>query len=280
MSKSHNKKRNVGLLYEFLMRKISDSIIKNDESQAKIGFDIIRKYFSEGSEINKEFKLINSLLKTTVSSENIAANILQECKKFVRKINTNTIESEKSNLINEINRKFGISVYDQEIKNYKDYATIQVLFNNWREKTPDFEMMARYEDTVLKKLLESKNSETENLNDENIKTPNRLLLKLMTNKINEKYSFLNSDQKLFLREYVFEKNSKQKEKIYFEKANKIKNDVLNDLNSYLKEEKNNFVIEKINSVITNLKNENFDYVGDAEIAKILVLLKLKNELKN
>ena len=59
-----------------------------------------------------------------------------------------------------------------------------------------------------------------------------------------------------------------------------KEEILNDLSSYLKEEKNNFVVEKINNTIANLKNENFDYIGDVEVAKILVLLKLKHELKN
>ena len=60
----HNKKRNVGLIYELLLRHLSSRIIVNDKKGAKIATAILEKHFSKGSELYKEFRLFNALAKS------------------------------------------------------------------------------------------------------------------------------------------------------------------------------------------------------------------------
>ena len=64
----HNKKRNSGLLYELLIRKISRSLVEGDNKSASISKLIVKKYFSAGTELHKEYRLINALVNVSVGS--------------------------------------------------------------------------------------------------------------------------------------------------------------------------------------------------------------------
>ena len=61
----HNKKRNVGLVYEMLLRFITESIISNNEILAKKAIKIIERRFDKNTELYKEFRLFNALAKST-----------------------------------------------------------------------------------------------------------------------------------------------------------------------------------------------------------------------
>ena len=53
MSKTHNKKRNVGIIYEQLVRKVSESLVEGDMDRANLVLDILKKNFRKGTELNK-----------------------------------------------------------------------------------------------------------------------------------------------------------------------------------------------------------------------------------
>ena len=80
MSKAHNKKRNVGIIYELLLRNISSTLIENNRNNADKTLKLIETYFDKSTEIYKEFRLFNALVKSTVSDSAIAAAILTEAK--------------------------------------------------------------------------------------------------------------------------------------------------------------------------------------------------------
>ena len=84
MSKAHQKKRNSGLLYEFLVHCISRALVENDQKKSAAALKILRRHFKPGTELYKEFRLINSLIKTTVSSESVASSIVTEAKAAAR----------------------------------------------------------------------------------------------------------------------------------------------------------------------------------------------------
>ena len=75
MAKTHNKKRNVGLMYELLLRYISYSLVEDRKKDAQVALDIISERFSQDTELYKEFRLFNALAKSTVSDTAIAAAI-------------------------------------------------------------------------------------------------------------------------------------------------------------------------------------------------------------
>ena len=103
MAKSHNKKRNVGIIYELLLRNISDSLIDGDRSLAERALKIIEKRFDKSTEVYREFRLFNALAKSTVSDSAVAAAILTEAKQAARRCNSMTLKKEKSLLIRDIN---------------------------------------------------------------------------------------------------------------------------------------------------------------------------------
>jgi len=71
-SKSHNKKRNSILLYEFLVSSISKSLVEDDKRKSSAALKILKRHFKKGTNLYKEFRLLNSLIKTSVTSPQVA----------------------------------------------------------------------------------------------------------------------------------------------------------------------------------------------------------------
>ena len=86
-ARSHNKKRNVGIIFELLLRHISDRLVEDDQKGAQKALNLIEKYFNKDTELYKEFRLFNALAKSTVSSTSVAAAILTEAKQAARRCN-------------------------------------------------------------------------------------------------------------------------------------------------------------------------------------------------
>ena len=99
----HNKKRNVGLLYEQLMRFASCCILENDQDKARKSVDILCRHFKPGTALYREFRLFNALVDSKVSSKDIARRIIDESKKACLSHDKNQLRKEKSILIKEIN---------------------------------------------------------------------------------------------------------------------------------------------------------------------------------
>ena len=105
MNIKHNKKRNIGVVYELLIQHITSCIVEGDNKSAKVGTRLIEKHFSKEKELYKEFRLFNALANSTVSDTHIVASILSEAKRAARKIDYKKLEKEKSNLLRDINYK-------------------------------------------------------------------------------------------------------------------------------------------------------------------------------
>lgn len=129
----HNKKRNIGIVYEQLLKYIASNIINNNNQKAKKATKIIERRFKKGTEIYKEFRLLNALVNSTVSGTHVAAGIIAEAKNASRNIDGQKLNKEKSLLIKDINYQLKESnFYHQDVKNFKTYATVQTLLNDWR----------------------------------------------------------------------------------------------------------------------------------------------------
>jgi len=69
MQVKHSKYKNTGILFELLVRQITTDTLENKTSPAK---DILQKYFVK-SELGREYKLYESLLKRTSLTETKAS---------------------------------------------------------------------------------------------------------------------------------------------------------------------------------------------------------------
>ena len=84
MARNHNKKRNIGLMYELLLRYISSSLVEDKKKDAQTALDIVSSRFNQDTELYKEFRLFNALVKTSVPSDSLATRILAEAKKAAK----------------------------------------------------------------------------------------------------------------------------------------------------------------------------------------------------
>lgn len=279
MAKTHNKKRNVGIIYEQLLRYISKSLVEGNEKNAKKASGILKKHFHKDSELYREFRLFNALVKTTVDSENLAGRILQEAKKAAVTFDPSKLRHEKASLIKEINYSLNDpEFYSQRINDYRSYATIQTLLNDWRkdENTLNITRVAKYEDSVSKWLLTEKvNDDVDQHKNDDI---NSLTVKIMTEKFNKKYGkTLNDNQAALIKEYVFSISS-GKTDAFKDYLTSIKSQALLELHNFSSTCDNEILNEKINTVKRNVESLSTTSIDDETIARFLLVSGLKDEL--
>lgn len=273
MSKGHNKKRNVGIVYEQLVFTVSRATVENDKETANKALKIIKNYFSPGTELYKEHRLFNALVQTHVSSEALASRILEETKIASSNYNIANLQREKSNLINEINRVFGKDkFYTTPIKNYKLFATIHTLMEEWRSRTPDISRRVQYESKLYEWLMTPKQLSV----IEEMKTPdvNDLTVKIMRSSFNKKFGSLNEKQKDLIKTIVFESD---KEKVS-RRMNEQKEIALSSLRNYSHQCDSKHVSSKIPQVLSLLESLDSSDTSDKNIAKFLTVSQLCEEL--
>lgn len=276
MSRVHNKKRNVGLLYEFLVQTISRSLVEGDKKSSTQALRVLRKHYKPGTELYKEFRLINSLMKTTVSSETVAGSILQEAKIAARGHDLVELDRQKSLLIKSINHSFGNEdFYDQHVCEYKTYATVQTLLNDWRAKDADIGRIASYEDQLVKWLVTEKTQAPEQVLSEETPGTGRLLMKVMMKRLNEKYSgMLTGEQRQLIRAYAFSAANDDPESMK-KKLIEVKTRLVSLIDGF---DGTEYVNKKLEQAREQLVAETFDTVDDSTVTRFMLYAKLGSEL--
>lgn len=268
----HNKKRNVGLIYEFLVRTASEAIIEGNDSRRDTALKIIKKHFGKKGELYKEFRLFHSLIATTVKSESVADRILESAKEASRNYDESILDHEKSLLIRSINHNLNDNnFYDRRVNEYTIYATVQTLLNEWRKKTPsDIVVVAEYEQQLKEWLMKEKKVSTV----DEVSEADPLVEKLMLKKFNERYAGLTEDQSNLIRSYIFSDGETK------DKMGQIKESTLNKIDSYLKDKaKKGFITEKLQraqKIIQDISTE----PNDDNIRKFLDVAKLNQEISS
>ena len=248
----HNKKRNVGLVYELLVRRLSKAVVEQDGQKIKKITKIIETRFKPGTELYKEFRLFNAITQTNDVSDSIAFRILDESKKVSQDHNARLLDIEKSRLIKDINHQLNENqFYDTKIENYSLYASAQQLFNSWRSKAANIAEVAKHEETVRSWLV--KPNTLEPLKSHKTKGVNNVTVRVMQEKFEQRYrGTLNSGQQELLR--LFCEGNDQKLISYMSKIN-------NDLNEKIKSTKKHMKTDR-------LLSEKVDRVSSCTIGKI------------
>lgn len=272
----HNKKRNVGIIYELLLNYISGKLLEGEKRQAKIATKIIEKHFKKGTELYKEFRLFNALANTSVTNTHTVASILNEAKVASRKLNISKIEKAKYNLIKDINYKINDkNFYYQTIANYRDLGLVQSTLNEWRKKDIDIKKLIDYETKLGALLLKEKTKKvTEKLDNTH---SDRLVLKLLTQKFNNRYGKeLTSEQRKIIEGYVF-LSEKEDSRIneFFESK---KQEAFNTLNIFEDKSENKYLLRKVDSVRQKIAELKTDDITDNSVVKFLTLTQMMNEI--
>lgn len=240
----HNKKRNVGLVYEFIVRDVTRATLANDQDRIKRGKDILKEYFSKNSQLLLELKAFKKLQNANFSCQETALRFMDSIKTEV-KLNHKKLDVEKTALIHEINKNLNSNgeFFNQFVPDYKSFATIQTVLNSWTN--PEYikenhSFVHTLEDKLLvylttpKQLLDTKQEIDLN------KTDNKLVVSLMQKKFEEKYGkLMNERQKNILREFIMD--DKEKLVSYLQEAKEYIAQEIHDKPSFkaLYEELNN-----------------------------------------
>ena len=268
----HNKKRNVGLIHEQLVRHASEKIVDGYKNQAKTAIKILNKHFGEQSALQKEFRLFNALVHTRVPSRELARQIISESKRACRDHSATKLRREKSLLIRDINHEVDEeNFYKRKVTEYKIFATVQALLNEWRgadRLAPD--EIVKYE-KVLENWLVSDN-EPEKLHTN--RNANPLTLQIMLEKFNKKYrSMLNIQQAELLESRLSDDSAG-----VIDHVRNIKKKALRSLEKFYKscdnkvlQEKQMLMEAKIRSLVPNST--------DDTISKALTISALVSEME-
>lgn len=272
---NHNKKRNVGLVYEMLLQYITENIMNNNQGNARKAVKIIENRFNKKTELYKEFRLFNALANTSVSGTEIAAGIMTEAKNAARRLNDIKLEKEKSLLIKDINYQLKeSSFFHRRIKKFKDFATIQILINEWKQgDNSNLSRMIQYEKLMVENLIKEESIMSNVDFDER---SDKLVFKVMSDKINEKYKdTLLPEQKDIIRNYAIYANDPETLEYYL---NSIKSKTIKSLKEYKSLSDNKIILSKIGKVIRNITDLQTENIDDKTISKYLTLISLKNEI--
>ena len=278
-NRSHNKKRNVGIIYEQLIGHMCKCVIENNEKDVQSINKIIKEHFQKNSQLFRELKFFNALIKTRGIDSNLATNIINEAKKACQyHFSSDNLEREKSGLIKELNYSFGKgNLFESKVNNYRILATVQTLLNEWRKgRDSDFEICTEYERQLHEWMT---TREPEIIKESHLGGHvDELTFRLMNEKFNKKYdSVLNEDQKKIIKLFV-EDNTKSKIEVkqLFEE---IKEKSVKSLNDYRRSCDNSIILEKYNIIENKVKEVDCSDISEENMKRFLTLCKLNEELK-
>ena len=281
MQINHSKYKNTGILFELLIRQITNDTLDSKDSQAT---NILKKYFVK-TELGREYKLYETLLKKTSLTEtkaNIITNTLLDSSKS---LNRGVIKRQKYNLIKEIQNHYDLNeFFNHKLPNYKVHAafyTLLEIFNSTNQIDP--EQIINNKVTILEHLTAAQIKATK-IKDEVMdefeksdKDVRFIAYKMLLESFNVKYDTLHTNQKIILKEYITSvDNTSRLKEFYINKINEIKTE-LADLNKRTKNKVTKIKINEIISIINPpLKNAK---ITDNDLVDLLQYYDLINELE-
>jgi len=152
----HNKKRNAGLLYEWLVGYVSEIVaFSDDEESADACIEMMCRYFDKVTDLGKELHAVRSLANRHYAAEDrvLAAQAIAEFKQSIGDVDFRQSNIEKSNLIKEINLTISNRLYDKDVKEYRLNASIYGLIEAIKRQDPAEQ--ARFEALILSNLCDA-----------------------------------------------------------------------------------------------------------------------------
>jgi hypothetical protein len=281
MQVKHSKYKNTGILFELLIRQITTDTLDGKDSPAT---DILKKYFVK-SELGREYKLYETLLKKislTEAKANIVIGTLTDSSKA---LNRGVIKRQKYNLISEIQKHYDLNeFFGHKLPNYKVHAAFYTLLEIVNSpQTVDHDQTIDNKVTILEHLtaaqikpsvVKDEVMDEFNKSDKDVRF---LAYKMVLENFNVKYDTLHQNQKLILKEYITSvDNTSRLKEFYTSKINEIKEELL-ELNKKTKNKVTKIKINEIISIITPpAKNAK---ITDNDLVDLLQYYDLINELE-
>jgi hypothetical protein len=275
----HNKLRNTGLLFEFLLRQITSDVLNKIDGSKAVA--IVKKKFNENTELGKELALYNIIINKKFGDDRKADYFINEVINERHKLNNASLRREKYNLIKTIGEHYDLQKFiSSKVDNYKTYASAFKLFEYYNSLSPDekteshFNLVEHITTTSEIKLSETMTALPD---DEDLRI---LTYKTLLEKFNQKYSNLNSPQKNLLKAYINNVSNTNSLKEYIEsEIPNIKKELKNN-DKNLKDKVVKIKLkEAINSVDKFCEVGNSQSVKDGAVVQLMRYYELIKELK-
>ena len=276
MKVKHSKYKNTGILFELLTRQLTSDTITGNQSKS---LSFLKKHFNKKTELLKEYKIYHTLATQKYSKDSQATMLIETLVDAHKKLNKSQLRREKYNLIKEIKENYNVNdFFKAKISDYKIMASVYNLLEN-KNATPLSIVNSKV--TLLEHITEKqqkvkKNTVLENFNKQD-KDTRLLTYKVLLEKFNDKYSGLEDNQKILLKEYVNSVSNSPALKSFLNQEIKS---VKQSLTRYSKKVEDKVVSIKLNETKEMIKPLcKKSSVNDDNVINLLNYYELVNELK-
>jgi hypothetical protein len=276
MKVKHSKYKNTGILFELLTRQLTSDTIAGNQPKA---LSFLKKHFNKKTELLKEYKIYHTLATQKYNKDSQATMLIDTLLEAHGKLNKSQLRREKYNLIKEIKDTYNVNnFFKAKITDYKIMASIFNLVENRKASA-----LSIVDSKVTILEHNTKNSTTIKNNPvlENYKKQDKhtrlLTYKVLLEKFNDKYSNLQDNQKILLKEYVNSVTNSPSLKSYINQEIK---EVKKTLTGYSKKVKDKAVAVKLTETKRMIKPLcKKTSVNDDNVINLLNYYELVNELK-
>ena len=275
----HNKIRNTGLLFEFLLRQITSDVLNKDNNSKAVS--IVKQKFNENTELGKELALYNILISKKFTSDRKADFFINEVLTQRRSLNKSALRREKYNLIKQLKETYDLQKFlSSKVPNYKLYASIYKLFEH-KDLSPDEKTESHFNIVEHVTTIEKSVKLSENISlpdDEELRI---IAYRTLLERFNSKYTKLSSTQKKLLKEYI---NNVSNTSSLKDTLREIVTNLKKDLKTHSKSLKDKVVKIKMNEAIKSVDkfcglSDNSKNVKDSYVLQTMRYLELLKELK-
>jgi hypothetical protein len=281
MNIKHSKIKNTGILFELLVRQITADTLSGKESKA---VNILKKYFVK-SELGKEYKLYETLSKHRNLTEGKAEIVINSIVETSKGLNRGAIKRQKYNLIKEISTHYNIEdFFKTKLPNYKLHASLYTLLELYNTNINNPDQLIENKINILETLT-SKSVNKQKVKEDILvefqsydKDLRILTYKVLLEKFNEKYSSLNNDQKLILKEFVNSVDSTPKLRDFYNTKIEELKTKLTALSPKVADKTVQIKLDEVIKLLTPLSKSH--KVDDDNLINLLQYYELLNEIKN
>jgi len=281
MKIKHSKYKNTGILFELLVRQATADTLKGTDSPA---IDLIKKYFVK-SELGREYKLYESVVKSKVLNEGRANAIISTILETSQKLNRTSLRKQKYNLIAEIKNHYDLdSFFGTKIKNYKELASLYTLIEGFNTKEiTDTDQLVDNKVTLLEYLTKQDVIAEEVKEDvlKEFQTYDKdlriLTYQVLLEKFNSKYQDLSNEQKQVLKEFINAVDSTPGLRNFYNTKIAELQEALNTEAKNITDKATQVKVQEISKLLTELDKN--DRVSNDNLVDLLQYYELIKEIK-
>lgn len=276
----HSKFKNTGILFELLIRQITADILDSNESAAN---KLVKKYFAEDTDLGKEQRLYQVLLEETTNTEGSAHKLVDAVVDEHKKLDKKVLSRLRYELVKEMKDVYPIDdFFRSKIRNYKTYASIYKLFEGSKSDVfCDPREIVESKNTIVNGLRRDKIVNNELGQLENYAQHNedlRLIsYKLLVDRFNEKYSELNEDQRLLLKNYINNISNTNSLREYINEQLPVIKSKIEKLSNKIEDDVVKIKLKEVTSQLNKVREGRV--VKDSQVSAVLMSYELIKELE-